>query len=183
MSVKHFVILTNSPCGKPLPTKHLVSTLSFLSAARPSAKDQGITWVDVLVLVVLHHLVHFLMNEISFKKLLLPEAGIKPLTTCSTDHHSTDWATEPKILLGWTLICISRRRPLTSIGRHLLILNWSDVLIFLFPELRWVQQDLHQRHQAEAALRHRPRGPEELRVSNLRSTVQSQVEIFASIFK
>ena len=55
------------------------------------------------------------------------------------------------------------------------------MLIFLFPELRRVQQDLLQRHQAEAALRHRPRGPEELRVSNLRSTVQSQVEIFASI--
>ena len=36
------------------------------------------------------------------------------------------WATEPMILLMWKLIYISRRRPWTSIGRHLFIIPLQD---------------------------------------------------------
>ena len=41
---------------------------------RPSAKDQGITWV-----VLVHHLVHFLKKWISVKKIILPSVRISSL--------------------------------------------------------------------------------------------------------
>ena len=52
---------------------------------RPSAKDQGITWVVVLV-VVLHHLVHFhYKRNLSEKK--SPSLGIEPGSFRSSAKH------------------------------------------------------------------------------------------------
>ena len=55
---------------------------------RPSAKDQGITWVLVLVLV--HHLVK--KKKFKWKKISL--AGIKPGSFNSPAKHFIHWATE-----------------------------------------------------------------------------------------
>ena len=53
---------------------------------RPSAKDQGITWVVLVVVLVLHHLVHFLFKRnLSEKK--SPWLGIKPGSFGSTAKH------------------------------------------------------------------------------------------------
>ena len=54
---------------------------------RPSAKDQGITWV----FLVLHHLVHFLL-KINLSEKISPFLGIEPGLSCSPDQHSINLA-------------------------------------------------------------------------------------------
>ena len=55
---------------------------------RPSAKDQGITWVDV----VLHHLVHFLIKR-NFNEKISARPRLELRTFCSAINCSTNWAT------------------------------------------------------------------------------------------
>ena len=84
---------------------------------RPSAKGQGITWVVVVLVLVLHHLVHFLFKRNLSKKISLTEHW----TRVHMFHSQVliHWATESYLFLKWKLIPISRRRPWTSIGGHL----------------------------------------------------------------
>ena len=88
----------------------------------PSAKDQGITWVFVVLLVlVLLHLVHFLIKR-NLRGKNSPLPGSKPGTSRSTVWHSTNWAKETLLFRYLKIIYLfqkSRRRPCTSIGRHL----------------------------------------------------------------
>ena len=95
---------------------------------RPSAKDQGITFVFVVVLV--HHLVHFLFKRnLSEKKSSLTGNQTNVLQIHSQAH--IHWATKPCILLMWNLISISSHRPWTSIGRHLFQWSWLRCLFGL----------------------------------------------------
>ena len=93
---------------------------------QPSVKDQGITWVVVVLLVlVLHLLVHFLIKR-NWREKNSPLPGFKPGTSRSTVWHSTNWAKETlldKCLKIIYLFQKSRCRPWTSIGRHLLALT------------------------------------------------------------
>ena len=75
----------------------------------------------VLVLVVLHHLVHFLIKRILREK-NSPEQGFKPGTSRSTVWQSTNWAKETLLIKCLKIIYLfqkSHRRPWTSIGQHL----------------------------------------------------------------
>ena len=55
---------------------------------RPSAKDQGITWVLVVVLLLLlvHHLVHFLLKR-NLSEKNSPRSGIEPGSFSSPAKH------------------------------------------------------------------------------------------------
>ena len=93
---------------------------------RPSAKDQGIIWVVVvillLLLVLVLHLVHFLSKR-SLREKNSPQLGFEPGTSWCTVWHSTNWARVTLFLRSLKIIYLfqkSRRRPWTSIGRHLL---------------------------------------------------------------
>ena len=72
------------------PSKYRNKTKNGI-CLRPWAKDQGITWVVVvLVLVVLHHLVHFLFKR-NLSELKYPWLGIKPGSfRCTAKHLSTE---------------------------------------------------------------------------------------------
>ena len=105
---------------------------------RSSAKDQGITWNVLLVLV--HNLVHFLIKR-NLREKNYPEPGFKPGTSRSTMWHSTNWAKETmlfKCLKIIYLFQISRRRPWTSIGRHLF--SFCTYERSLQPNLTFVKQ-------------------------------------------
>ena len=86
---------------------------------RPSAKDQGIT--SVVFLVVLVHLVHFLIKR-NLREKNSSQPGFKPGTSRSQVRHSSNWAKETLLFKYLKIIYLlqkSRRRPWTSIGWHL----------------------------------------------------------------
>ena len=102
---------------------YLVMVWLHYFCLQPSAKDQGITRVVVvlLVLVLVLHLVHFFIKR-NLREKNSPQTGYKPGTSRSTVWLSTNWAKET-LLLKWLQIIYlfqkSRHRPWTSIGRHL----------------------------------------------------------------
>ena len=89
---------------------------------RTSAKDQGITWV-VVVCVLVHLLVQFL---IWIKQKKFPDIWIELLTCYTTVLYSINWATETQIILMQKNFK-SRRTPKTSIGR-LLVISFTSFL-------------------------------------------------------
>ena len=108
---------------------HFITYIHF--CLRPSAKDQGITWVVVLLVVL--HLVHFLTKR-NLRGKNSPQPGYEPGTSRSTVWHSTNWARETLLLMCLKIIYLfqkSRRRPWTSIGQPLVVLVVVVVLLHL----------------------------------------------------
>ena len=81
----------------PIPLRYV--SLPF--CLRPSAKDQGITWVVLVLVVILHHLVHLLFKiNLSEKKfslpgnrtgvLILPSQALSQLSYSTTDTNSLE---------------------------------------------------------------------------------------------
>ena len=78
------------------PDEDLMTTFTSivgLCLSAPSAKDQEITWVVVVVLLVLvvHHLVHFLIKKNLSEKNSC-KAGFKLGTSRSPVWHSSNWS-------------------------------------------------------------------------------------------
>ena len=59
-------------------------------------KDQGITWV-VLVLALVLHLMVGLFPPLNSMKKLWADRGFDPLTSCSIVQYSINWASETKL--------------------------------------------------------------------------------------
>ena len=93
---------------------------------RPSAKDQGITWVVAVLLVLLvHHLVHFLLKiNLCEKNFSLPVNWTGVLLLTSQAHYQLSYGNI--VTNCWKIICLTLefqkpcRRPWTNIGWHLL---------------------------------------------------------------
>ena len=67
------------------------SNLAYVCGHRPKTKE-----LLKLFLFLLFFTIWFISSyKWDIMQKFLPEAGFKPLTSCSTGHHSTDWATEP----------------------------------------------------------------------------------------
>ena len=100
---------------------YLAHTMKYF-CLRPSAKDQGITWV-VVVVVLVHHLFHFLIKR-NLRLKNSPQPGFELGTSGSTVLHSTIWAKDILLLFNLKIIHLFQKssgRPWTSIGRHLFI--------------------------------------------------------------
>ena len=144
------------------PTASISFGVMFCFCLRPSAKDQRITWVAVVLLVllvVLHLLVHFLIKSNLREKKFSPAR-----TSRSTVWHSTNWTKEKKEkisprprfepgilpseikrsttqlscrnLVGRWKFLLYCRRPRISIGRHLLVIKmWELCSLSSFTSL------------------------------------------------
>ena len=92
---------------------------------RPSAKDQGITWVVVVLVVLLHHLVHFLIKR-NLNAKNSTKSWIEPRTFSSPVGCSTNWATKTLLQMLFKIVHLKISKTMTQTSRQswLYFLYW-----------------------------------------------------------